>query len=511
MGTKFSPWNAATATVLCAVMYLFRTPFIDDAYITFRYAQRLVDTGALSWNDAGSPVVGTTSILWTFLIAALYRLGIPIEQAALGLTVIAVWALLYSLLAFAKRVSDEGHLSLHPLLTHAILTVATLHMPVRTGLFSGMETALYCLLVVGCIRSIGAAPRVGGICAGLATLTRPDGILLLFVNLLFQRKNRHRSIACFLLITVPWFLYSYHTFGEFLPSSVQAKRLLYPSSALTNFLMFFEAHTSTVLQSVLMCSGAAGLVAGVSMKLVRPFVAWLVLYAGGITASGIKPIFFWYFTPTWLFGVFVGGVAGVAWLISKERFSIRALKYAAMIAALGVSLDSLPHDIHLEGPFLREHRYREIVRSFHDRIAPTESILVGEAGIIGFGFPSNEIIDSAGINSLEVRTFLKGVREQLGAQHPNTELAHLSGWQRALIERFNPAIIIAARSRFDLAALEIDPWFSGRYEREALYPAEHVNGIGVYRRKPSPSTAREVPSSARENGIESASIAAPAR
>jgi hypothetical protein len=477
-----SLWNALASITLCVLLYASRVPFIDDAYITFRYSQRLADLGMLSWNNFGTPVLGTTSVLWTLLVSGLYALGAPIEGGALALTTVVVCCLLYSLHQLAEQVFEDEGVDVSPRLTTAIIAIATLNMPCRVALFSGMETSLYCLLVLRGILSIRSHSALAGVYAGLATLTRPDGLILMVVALMFGRVRLLRTSAAFLLVTLPWFAYSYSVFIEVLPDSVEAKKILYPSPWWANFFMLFEAHSQTSLLAALFCLSGAGLIAGVSMRTIRPFLLWLVLYAGGITASGIKPIFFWYFAPTWLFGVSLGGIAGVAWLIKNRNIAPVALGVSAAAVAGVIGAHSLSQDISLEGPFLREHRYREIVRQFAPSMTPNDTILVGETGILGFGFPANEIIDSAGINSREVREVLKRIRAQAGDDRKYVELAQLPGWGRALIERFQPTYIIAGRSRFGLHALEDDPWFQGLYERLAVFPVEHVQGIGVYRR-----------------------------
>ena len=60
----------------------------DDAYISFRYAQNLVDRGELTWNaEEEQPLEGYTNFLWVLMIAGAMSLGIePVPAAqALGL------------------------------------------------------------------------------------------------------------------------------------------------------------------------------------------------------------------------------------------------------------------------------------------------------------------------------------------------------------------------------------------------------------------------------------------
>lgn len=478
-----SLWAGVVSFALTAILFLSRVPFIDDAYITFRYSQRLSELGSLSWNNGAQPVMGTTTVLWTLLLSGLHTLGLQIEGAALWSTTILVFLLLYSLLVLAERVFRDQGIKKRRLLITALVTVIALHLPIQVSLFSGMETTLYCLLVVRCLVSLYSAPLLSGLYAGLAALTRPDGVLLLLVGLIYTRNKRLLILSTFLVTTLPWAIYSIHTFGQILPDSIAAKQILYPSSRLANFLMLFEAHSQNVLHGAIFYAAAAGLFGSWFIRTLQPFALWLVLYAGGIVASGIKPIFFWYFAPTWLFGMFVGGVAGARFLITQRKIPPHLLSSALMIVTAGLYIYSSQEDLVHQSSFLREAVYRQIVVTYKNRIAPTDTILVGETGIVGFGFPENAVIDSASLVSLEVRPLLLAAREGAAPELRSKHLATVPGWSKKLIEHFSPTWIIAARARFDLINLEADPWFTSRYDRTDLFIHHHLGGIGVYRRR----------------------------
>src|SRR5687767_9783689 len=57
----------------------------DDAYISFRYAQNLIEGHGLVWNVVGERVEGYSNFLWTLLIAAFMRFGVHPASAAVGL------------------------------------------------------------------------------------------------------------------------------------------------------------------------------------------------------------------------------------------------------------------------------------------------------------------------------------------------------------------------------------------------------------------------------------------
>src|SRR5688572_25239317 len=147
----------------------------DDAFISFRYAENLVDGLGLVFN-AGERVEGYTNFAWTLLIAAGMQLGfdpVPFTRW-LGLGCYA--ATLALLLGASRRASGGGlwlpiaalGLALNP---HAQL-FATCGL--ETPLFTLLVTLL--LLLAACGRRAATFALAGAI-GTLAAMTRPDGLL----------------------------------------------------------------------------------------------------------------------------------------------------------------------------------------------------------------------------------------------------------------------------------------------------------------------------------------------
>lgn len=73
-------------------------PFIaDDAFISLRYAERLLDGKGLTWTD-GPPVEGYSNLLWTLLCAGLGALGLDLVWAARILGFLGMSAVLGAIL-----------------------------------------------------------------------------------------------------------------------------------------------------------------------------------------------------------------------------------------------------------------------------------------------------------------------------------------------------------------------------------------------------------------------------
>ena len=66
--------------VLGLMLALTRSAGIDDAYISYRYAEQLVAGHGLVFNP-GERVEGMSNALWTLLLAGLNMLGMPLPTA----------------------------------------------------------------------------------------------------------------------------------------------------------------------------------------------------------------------------------------------------------------------------------------------------------------------------------------------------------------------------------------------------------------------------------------------
>ena len=149
---------------------------VDDAFITFRYADHLAGGLGLTYNE-GERVEGISSLLWTLLLAGSSALGVPPELSApivgclFGLgTVIALAALAH------------GSFNCGPIAVVTASACVLLNTSFGFWAPSGMETALFAALVVaGC--ALGTSSRVEsrkgavwlGIVGGALAATRPEG------------------------------------------------------------------------------------------------------------------------------------------------------------------------------------------------------------------------------------------------------------------------------------------------------------------------------------------------
>lgn len=222
-----------------ALQYQFLT---DDAYIALRYARNLADGAGLVFNQGFERVEGYTNFLWVLVMAALHGLGVDLENAALGCSLVATVALWALVVWFAWRTHARCDWILVVLIP-PLLLAATRSIAVWST--SGLETRFFELLVVaGAIRLIvedeamekrECTPRpVAAVLLALATLTRPDGLLISLavfssISTFRWRSGRKRlpwlasSLVWYVVLVGGHYVFRYAYYGAWLPNTYYAK------------------------------------------------------------------------------------------------------------------------------------------------------------------------------------------------------------------------------------------------------------------------------------------------
>ena len=206
----------------------------DDAFISFRYAQNLVDGHGLVWNP-GERVEGYTNFLWVLLMAAGMRLGVEPELLSCLLGVASGLGILATLAAFSAQQIGWRN----PLIWLAPLALA-LSRSFTAWSTGGLETQLFALLLwLGFLTYLSerergpAIPVASSLLLALATLTRPEGGLFTAVAGVFflaEVTRGRRSFRSLVIWTLPWFaivgshfLWRYAYYGFWLPNTFTAK------------------------------------------------------------------------------------------------------------------------------------------------------------------------------------------------------------------------------------------------------------------------------------------------
>jgi hypothetical protein len=153
--------------------------FTDDAFISLRYARRLLDGHGLTWTD-GERVEGYSNLLWVLACAALGRFGLDLIVAARVLGLAAVAATIAAVVRAAAPSSlaaslpaVAGGLTLALSAPVVVYSIAGLEQPLVAALLSWAVVAALPLIEDRKLRPWDSL--VPGIPLALLCLSRPDG------------------------------------------------------------------------------------------------------------------------------------------------------------------------------------------------------------------------------------------------------------------------------------------------------------------------------------------------
>jgi arabinofuranosyltransferase len=219
---------------------------LDDGWIHQTYARNLAYTGQLAYVP-GQPSSGSTSPLWTVLLSVGYLLRLDYRFWTYFLGAIFGALTIWTTYHLARRLFPNQPWAA-PLT--GLLCALEWHLVWTT--FSGMETILFTWLLL-LLMKLGLQFSIlnsqfsirnwrfamAGIVAGLLTLTRPEGLLLVGLvglALLWHgwREARWQGILAvagygliFALVISPWLAFNLRVSGQPFPNTFYAKQAEY--------------------------------------------------------------------------------------------------------------------------------------------------------------------------------------------------------------------------------------------------------------------------------------------
>ena len=244
MGTRSFGLSKALLVALAGLLFLvfvFRWwgALIDDAYISLRYAEFLVDGQGLVWNP-GERVEGYTNLLWVLFGALFLRLGFDPVAGLQMVSLVATAATLWVVARLATR--DQGVSESSELKGAWLPAIVLLLSAESLGYYatSTMETTLFMALLTSGVwvglEESRQGRRFGSVGLFiLLTWTRPEGLLLFAVIQLLgvysERRVRGTSglrrrlidSGAYFLAIGSWVLWRWFYYGELLPNTFHAK------------------------------------------------------------------------------------------------------------------------------------------------------------------------------------------------------------------------------------------------------------------------------------------------
>jgi len=203
---------------------------VDDAYITYRYSDNLLNGQGLVYNP-GQKVFGSSTPLYVMWLAGLHAMARSVPTPELAVRANFVFYALTALGVFFLLMSLGGS----PALAAVLAGLLSMHPSLLRASLGGMETFLFTGLLVWSLWSL-TTRRFGlsAWLAGLSVVTRPEGMLMVAVVFgywLMARRDWRELIGLFVPGMV-WVAFATSYFGTPVYHSILAKsRPLYPLPA----------------------------------------------------------------------------------------------------------------------------------------------------------------------------------------------------------------------------------------------------------------------------------------
>ncbi|MFH0794220.1 MAG: hypothetical protein V2A74_09350 [bacterium] len=447
-------WVAAVAAVSVAAVWIcyqrvstFRV--IDDAYITYTYARNVAEWNGFQFSDRYT-TLGTTTPLFTLLLALCANLGVAIPKTALALDFLAL-ALQIFLAAALFHYLDRSRWI--PLLVLFFSVLMWWHTPSMPGMEYGLYTAC-CMgaLVAVCLSNWVAA----GLFAATAATLRVDGGLILLLTacawaLHARCRGPMRARVAFLLALVllpaVWYSYSLAVFGRFTPQSLDTRRVEAIGAGFFKYGWHYYLFNRHTLSYLLMAS-FLGLCLAIRR---RPRTVWFavffVSYVVMYISFGLPDVPGYYCPLQWMAIVFAGFALAETLHTILRRSAPRLSRAGVAATCLGLalvvacSLNDLRWGIGIWRYSLqsakRTHKlllYKAIALWMNERLPADTRFATNEIGVLGY-FAGRDLLEIGGLVNKEGLDYLR------------------SGKIGELVARMDPEVIVVPDPFIDAIVL----------------------------------------------------------
>ncbi len=458
----------ALVVLAVGVRLLYGANIRDDAYITLRYASNLASGVGFVFN-LGERVLGTTTPLFTLILATLAKAGFDLVEAATALGIMSDAA--GTVLAFSlARQRGRWYPAVAASIAYALFS------PLISHAVSGMETSLYVALILGAVLAYahGKLTTTAAL-ASLVTFVRPDGVILALALACHyawtQRSFKLKPVVVFTAMLLPWVVFSTVYFGSPVPNSVVAKLNYVTDDPFLSirhlFQYFLQPGDQWLLVAVFF--SLFGLRSLWQLgKGQQALLVWAAIYTVLFSASNkfLYPDypFEWYFVPL-LAPLALGAASGLDRLsrgMSKRIPSIRLQIAVAILVAFVAFYGTVAYKqglalrLYVDG---REGIYKGIAAQLA-RYGTTEVVAAPEIGTLGYYYPG-PFLDLDSLVSPEVIAL---------------------GYEGAIL-KYRPAWLVSWDTLVP-EGLRTSPWFASNYRPVLVRQNWEGRNAILYRRYP---------------------------
>ena len=432
-------------SLLFAVLLSLYWDFVlDDAFITFRYAQNLINNEGLVWNVSEDPVEGYTSFLWVVINALFLYFHLDPVTFSKIISSLAALVIIWILLFASKKIDWW--------LVVVFVSTIALSPPFAFLTMQCMETAITTLFIVIAaqlslvIMSNPSKRHIiylyGTVLLGF--LSRPDtaifnGGLILGLITMFILKKDYKTFRIFLLVgfffslgSSLYIVWRFNYFGYLFPNSFYTKIVLKGGIIKSEGIEYFHSFIQNILYPYLVLIAFLLGKHLVKEKIFRiiPILLGCTFFCFYLLTVYPLQAFFWrYIFP--VYPAFLLAIIAYCTDMNSGIFKLKR-KWVSVGIVMFFLLFALRH--------LPDTFYQEKYRTQHDRVVVGKRLaglqgvmFTTEAGALPY-YSGWKAVDNFGLTSEEITH--KGLSyETLKVLNPDLIVLHYrSGGYKPIVE-----------------------------------------------------------------------------
>ena len=383
---------------------------MDDTYIFYKYAKNIAEGNGYVFN-LGDKVNATTSPLYTLALAFIYWVLNPIiniDFTVVG-NLVSIVSIIWIFYSIKKLLNNN--------IQFYFFSMIFLAMPLLKFGF-GMETYLNLAIIFYAIYLYSNEKYLlSSFYIGLSVLARFDSVLfagIIFLHYIYKKRKLPppKTMAGFLIVILPWFIFSKFYFNSFFPTTIAAKLSQNKLGIFGDGLIFFTNSISVIpgkhstvflIISMVMLSvfylyrtkKLASFSAGINLSLI-----WLIVLF--ITYGFIinAPPYQWYYIPFVL-------AASLLFSFTLPQIVINyRLQNIILFCFFVIALVS-PIKNYLEGYNPKYNNLTKAVGWLNANAKEGDLLAVDEIGILGYNYKKGKLVDALGLINPEISNHLK--------------------------------------------------------------------------------------------------------